>query len=213
MLIRSFIPLIFAAALSGCAANGPPAEAYAFGKYERAELVAHVTLPGVVDGQETEAEAVEIERRFKSSQANCVTTFFSQLEQSLARKKPPTLAAADAEQSFASCLGSNGLSGYLTARVDGTELSMQRYVDEFAQAASNLHEAQAQRASREAGNANAWTMFGLALAGALQTGSQYQASQPLIFINPYIRQDGTPVMPHYRAAPNSACFDNLNGCR
>lgn len=44
-----------------------------------------------------------------------------------------------------------------------------------------------------------------------QQGSYYQ-STPYIYVNPYLRNDGTYVNGHFRTAPNYTCLDNLGGC-
>jgi len=49
--------------------------------------------------------------------------------------------------------------------------------------------------------------IGMALmVGSSASSAQYQ------YINPYIKNDGTYVDGHLRSAPNSFCYDNLNGC-
>ena len=35
----------------------------------------------------------------------------------------------------------------------------------------------------------------------------------LVWVNPYVRSDGTSVRGHYRTAPDGYCWNNLSGCR
>ena len=38
-------------------------------------------------------------------------------------------------------------------------------------------------------------------------------SSNLIWVNPYVRNDGTSVRGHYRTSPDGYCWNNLSGCR
>ena len=35
----------------------------------------------------------------------------------------------------------------------------------------------------------------------------------LVWVNPYVRRDGTSVRGHYRTAPDGYCWNNFSGCR
>lgn len=38
-------------------------------------------------------------------------------------------------------------------------------------------------------------------------------SSNLIWVNPYLRNDGTSVRGHFRTSPDGYCWNNLSGCR
>ena len=53
----------------------------------------------------------------------------------------------------------------------------------------------------------------LAALAALSLGSAVgEAFADYIYVNPYVRRDGTSVQGHLRSTPNGTCWDNLGGC-
>lgn len=61
-----------------------------------------------------------------------------------------------------------------------------------------------------------WLGFGAALAATAsayaQTASYHHANPSQIWVDPYLRADGSTVTGHLRTTPNYTCIDNLGGC-
>ena len=49
----------------------------------------------------------------------------------------------------------------------------------------------------------------------IEINEQLELIKPssLIWVNPYLRNDGTSVRGHYRTSPDGYCWNNLSGCR
>lgn len=94
---------------------------------------------------------------------------------------------------------------------------------------SNRKQAELDAAARlDSEEKERWSTIGMYLGVAAQSVSnsatngyyqnqyvqpQYNSAAPLMYINPYMKSDGTFVNGHLRTAPNYTCLDNLNGCR
>lgn len=49
----------------------------------------------------------------------------------------------------------------------------------------------------------------------MEINEEFKLIKPssLIWVNPYVRSDGTSVRGHYRTSPDGYCWNNLSGCR
>ncbi len=49
----------------------------------------------------------------------------------------------------------------------------------------------------------------------MEINEEFKLIKPisLVWVNPYMRSDGTSVRGHYRTAPDGYCWNNFSGCR
>ena len=49
----------------------------------------------------------------------------------------------------------------------------------------------------------------------MEINEEFRLIKPmsLVWVNPYMRNDGTSVRGHYRTAPDGYCWNNFSGCR
>lgn len=63
-------------------------------------------------------------------------------------------------------------------------------------------------------HANA-SMLGNKEFKVIEINEEFKLIKPisLIWVNPYIRSDGTSVRGHHRTSPDGYCWNNISGCR
>ena len=49
----------------------------------------------------------------------------------------------------------------------------------------------------------------------IEINEEFKLIKPigLVWVNPYVRSDGTSVRGHYRTSPDGYCWNNFSGCR
>ena len=49
----------------------------------------------------------------------------------------------------------------------------------------------------------------------MEINEEFKLIKPigLVWVNPYIRSDGSSVRGHYRTSPDGYCWNNFSGCR
>jgi len=49
----------------------------------------------------------------------------------------------------------------------------------------------------------------------MEINEEFKLIKPigLVWVNPYVRSDGSSVRGHYRTSPDGYCWNNFSGCR
>jgi hypothetical protein len=118
------------------------------------------------------------------------------------------------DSEFDKCVGAFGVIGYnFVVREDGREQRIPAYLAELVASLRRYGDAHAQvEGEKQVSAAIAASGLAVALvAGAAASGNGVNPDQ--IYIEPYVRHDGTMVRGHWRTMPNDTCLDNIRGCR
>lgn len=211
-----FVLILF---LSGCASH-QSTDALEMAKsviaqHEAVKFTADVDMASSpMEGGEREKETANI---WQLSAPACAKPFLD----ALGGMAPPPLVnggfvenlkqqASRLEAQFHECIARYNLRGSVLAVVAGKQMTIPEYLDSFMSATLTLAAAQAATDSERDYSIK---FFGTALASGLSRAASYPVNPSISTVSPYMRRDGSFVMPHLRTTPNDTCLDNLGGCR